>query len=42
VGTTDFDIPDEKKEALIQSGATCAQRYFSWFDDPSELPVNRL
>lgn len=42
VATTDFDISARKKEALVQSGTACAERYFSWFDDPSERPVNRL
>ncbi len=38
VGTTDFDLTDVKKEALIQSGRNGALNYFSWYDslDPDE------
>jgi NTE family protein len=42
VGTTDFDIPDSKKLALLQQGATGAETYFRWFDDPAESPANRV
>ncbi len=42
VKTTDFDLSDEKKEALIQSGIGCAARYFSWFEDVTESPYNRI
>jgi len=42
VGTTDFDLSDEKKKALLQSGIDCAETYFRWFEDPAEKPVNRV
>jgi NTE family protein len=42
VGTTDFDLSDEKKEALLQSGIDCAETYFRWFEDPAEAPANRV
>ncbi len=42
VKTTDFDISDEKKKALIQQGITGAENYFRWFEDPAEKPVNRI
>ncbi|MDD3081282.1 MAG: patatin-like phospholipase family protein [Desulfobacterales bacterium] len=42
VKTTDFDISDEKKSALIQEGIKGAENYFRWFEDPAEKPVNRL
>ena len=42
VRTTDFDISDEKKRALIMQGIAGAERYFGWFEDPAEAPVNRI
>ncbi|MCK4793845.1 MAG: patatin-like phospholipase family protein [Desulfobacteraceae bacterium] len=42
VKTTDFDISDEKKDALIQEGIKGAENYFRWFEDPKEQPVNRI
>ena len=42
VKTTDFDLSDEKKAALIQEGITGAENYFRWFEDPQEQPVNRI
>jgi len=42
VGTTDFDLNDEKKAALLHSGIDCAEKYFRWFEDPAETPVNRV
>lgn len=42
VGTVDFDISAEKKLALLNEGITGAERYFVWFDDPAEAPVNRI
>lgn len=42
VDTTDFDLSDEKKAALIREGVSGAERYFSWFEDPKEAPVNRI
>ena len=41
VGTTDFDLKDEQKEALVASGRQGASDYFAWFDDPDAAPVNR-
>jgi NTE family protein len=41
VGTTDFDISDEKKLALIKSGTDGCARYFEWYDNPANAPVNR-
>jgi len=42
VGTTDFDLSDEKKAALIREGIAGAENYFRWFEDPNEQPVNRM
>jgi NTE family protein len=41
VGTTDFDLTDERKQALVASGRKGATDYFKWFDDPRKKPVNR-
>ena len=41
VGTTDFDITDAKKDALVLQGVSGAETYFKWFEDPAEAPVNR-
>jgi len=32
VKTTDFDIDDEKKHALIESGRKGVREYFKWYD----------
>jgi NTE family protein len=42
VGTTDFDLSELKKQALVEQGIHGAENYFSWFEDPSEAPVNRV
>jgi len=42
VGTTDFDLSEEKKQALLQQGIDGAENYFRWFEDPKETPVNRI
>jgi NTE family protein len=42
VKTTDFDISDEKKDALLQEGIRGAENYFRWFEDPQEQPINRI
>jgi NTE family protein len=42
VGTTDFDLSEKKKEALIREGISGAETYFRWFEDPKEQPVNRI
>ncbi|MEA5113926.1 MAG: patatin-like phospholipase family protein [Geobacteraceae bacterium] len=41
VGTTDFDLSDERKTQLVQSGRTGALKYFEWYDNPANKPVNR-
>jgi NTE family protein len=41
VGTTDFDLTDEKKKALVASGKKCTGSYFTWYDDPRNAAVNR-
>lgn len=43
VKTTEFDLSDEKKKALVQSGKEGAEAYFSWFDSASPVttPINK-
>ena len=42
VGTTDFNLSDETKQALIGQGIRGTEHYFGWFDNPSEMHVNRV
>ena len=42
VKTTDFDLSEEKKNALIHQGIQGAENYFRWFEDPAESPANRM
>lgn len=41
VGTTDFDLSDDKKAALVESGRVNTEKYFAWYDDPASSPTNR-
>lgn len=41
VGTTDFDITDQKKQGLVKQGKLGAETYFKWYDDPKKKPANR-
>lgn len=41
VGTTDFNLPNTKKEKLIDSGNKSAKNYFKWFDDKKNEAANR-
>ncbi|MDH4320235.1 MAG: patatin-like phospholipase family protein [Desulfobulbaceae bacterium] len=38
VKTTDFDLSDDKKRELVQSGKEGALRYFDWFDGDEAKP----
>ncbi len=42
VRTTDFHLAPERQAALLEQGRLGANRYFSWFDAPDEVPVNRI
>lgn len=42
VSTTDFDLSDATKQALIEQGINGTENYFGWFDNPLEKPVNRV
>lgn len=42
VGTTDFNITEETKNALVQSGRTHMTNYFNWYDNQNNAPENRL
>jgi NTE family protein len=41
VGTTDFDLADDTKKALVTSGRGCTEGYFGWYDDPKNVAANR-
>ncbi len=41
VRTTDFNIDNARKQALIESGETSTIEYFKWYDNESEKPCNR-
>jgi len=41
VKTTEFDLDDAKKEALVESGRRHTRKYFEWYDRPGANPVNR-
>ncbi len=42
VGTTDFDLTDERKAALVESGDKGVKDYFAWYDQSpaDDLPAN--
>jgi NTE family protein len=40
VKTLDFALSNIKKEELIKSGMEGVKRYFEWYDNPQESPVN--
>lgn len=42
VSTTDFNLSDARKQALIEQGIDGTENYFEWFDNPSEKPVNKV
>jgi len=41
IKTTEFDLSDAKKKDLSASGKKNTKKYFKWYDDPKENPVNR-
>lgn len=41
VKTTDFDLDDERKNTLLESGRTHTKKYFEWYDNPASQPANR-
>lgn len=41
VKTTEFNLTDEKKKALVQSGKDGAEAYFRWFDGAAATPINK-
>lgn len=42
VETTDFNLSDTKKAALIEQGIQGAETFLGWFEDPKNTPSNRL
>ena len=41
VKTTDFDLPDEKKDALVESGRRGVENYFKWYDKAGAGTANK-
>ena len=41
VRTTEFNLGNEKKIALVQSGKQATTAYFDWYDNAASLPANR-
>ena len=41
VKTTQFDLDDATKEALVNSGIENTEKYFKWYGDPNASPANR-
>ena len=41
VGTTDFDLTEEKKTALMASGRAGVTQYLDWFDAVGSKPANK-
>lgn len=41
VSTTDFNLSDDKKKELEESGKKGATEYFEWFDNRDNQPLNR-
>lgn len=41
IGTTEFSLSQDKKDALKKSGNDGAVRYFEWYDNPKNSPENR-
>ncbi len=42
VKTTDFDLSEERKKELLQSGVTNTELYFKWYDNPRSEAVNKV
>lgn len=44
VKATDFDLSDDRKTALFESGRKCTEDYFAWFESAAgeAAPLNRL
>jgi NTE family protein len=42
VGTTDFDITEERKAELIRQGEQGVNEYFKWFTTAEKAPENRI
>ncbi|MCZ6669954.1 MAG: patatin-like phospholipase family protein [Acidobacteria bacterium] len=41
VNTLDFNLSAPRKAALVRSGKTHTEKYFSWYDDSGNRPANR-
>ena len=38
VNTTDFDLSDDRKKELVNSGREGTEKYFEWYDNPESKP----
>lgn len=41
ISTTDFDLSEKKKKALVESGRIHTKKYFEWYDNLKNQPANR-
>ena len=42
VGTTEFDLTDVKKKALVKEGQKATQAYLDWYDKPANKSINLI
>jgi len=42
VRTTEFDLPENKVQMLIENGRKGVKEYLEWFNNPKEKPLNRV
>ncbi|HXK95334.1 MAG TPA: hypothetical protein PKV38_16785, partial [bacterium] len=42
VKTTEFNLPREKVDQLVENGRQGTEAYFQWFEDPNQQPLNRV
>jgi len=42
IKTTDFDLSDDDKKNLIKSGEENTLKYFEWYDDSKNVPLNKI
>ncbi|MFQ5788430.1 MAG: patatin, partial [Thermodesulfobacteriota bacterium] len=41
ISTTDFDLSEKKKNALVESGRINIKKYFEWYENLKNQPANR-
>lgn len=42
VSTTEFSLSDDQVRKLVKSGEDYATKYFKWFENPENAPINRV